>query len=208
MSDKQYTINEIFYSLQGEGRRAGTANVFVRFSGCNLTCSRDDAFSGFDCDTEFTSGVKMTAEQIYERAYELTGGKVTGVVFTGGEPALQLDRELIKTFRSNSPGTTELCIETNGTRNIDDLALDWVTVSPKSAEHTIQQLIASEVKYVRQAGQGIPKTNIKADFYLVSPAFGADGRVNKETLQHCIQLVKENPRWQLSLQLHKFLSIR
>ncbi len=59
-----FRVNEIFYSLQGEGVRAGIPNLFLRFSGCNLTCSLET--HGFDCDTEFTSGRDMSLQQIIE----------------------------------------------------------------------------------------------------------------------------------------------
>jgi len=73
-----YVINEIFYSLQGEGIRAGTANVFVRFTGCNLTCSKET--HGFDCDTEFTSGRRMSANEILDEAKRI-GGPCRSVIF-------------------------------------------------------------------------------------------------------------------------------
>src|SRR5207244_2745020 len=95
----------------------------------------------------------------------------TAIVLTGGEPALQVDPALVATLRQSG---YYLAIETNGTRNIDHLALDWVCVSPKVAEHAIQQRTAHEVKYVRAYGQGIPQTVVQADHYLLSPAFDGD----------------------------------
>lgn len=201
---KKYGINEIFYSLQGEGVRAGTCNVFVRFSGCNLTCNVNDPFSGFDCDTEFSSNVKMSAKEIFDKAKEL-GGNCKNVIFTGGEPALQLDLDVLGYFKAHNWHTA---IETNGTRNIAELGLDWITLSPKSAEHTLQQKGATEIKYVRRIGQGIPKPSINAVYKLISPAFNADSTINKEDLEYCINLIKENPEWRLSLQLHKWLKVR
>ena len=127
-------VNEIFYSLQGEGVRAGTANVFVRFARCNLRCRVGDEHSGFDCDTEFESFREFTPEEILAEARRLAGetwspGDV-GVIFTGGEPALQLTAELVALFRNAGFFTA---IETNGTVNVAALGLDWITVSPKSA---------------------------------------------------------------------------
>lgn len=196
------TVNEIFYSLQGEGIRQGTPNVFVRFSGCNLTCSVDNE-AGFDCDTEFTSGVKYTVEQLLEKINKLGNG-CKNVILTGGEPSLQVNAELIKALKHDG---WYIAIETNGTKELPD-GLDWITVSPKSAEHTLKQLTANEVKYVRFTGTGIPKTKVKADFYLISPAFNADLSLDRKHLVHCIKLVKENPDWRLSVQQHKEWMVR
>ena len=66
---KQYLVNEVFYSLQGEGVRAGTPNLFLRFARCNLTCAQET--HGFDCDTEFVSGRRLGVEEIVS---ELRGG--------------------------------------------------------------------------------------------------------------------------------------
>ena len=198
---KQYQVNEIFYSVQGEGVRSGTANVFVRFSGCNLTCNEREM--GFDCDTEFVSGRKMTAKQIIDESLAIAP-ECQWIILTGGEPALQVDDELIQTLKKAG---YKLAIETNGTKKLPH-GLDWITVSPKTAEHTLCQSIANEIKYVRQRGQDIPRPIIKADHYLISPAHNTSNGFVKETIQWCINLVKDNPKWRLSLQLHKILNVR
>src|SRR5690606_16763260 len=92
MPDRSYTINEIFHSLQGEGVRAGTANLFLRFTGCNETCRVET--HGFDCDTEFASGRKMTLDEIIAEFRQI-GPKTDWITLTGGEPGLQVDRTLI-----------------------------------------------------------------------------------------------------------------
>lgn len=205
-----YRINEVFYSVQGEGLRAGTANVFIRFAGCNLKCSKDDALSGFDCDTEFASGIDVALpEDVLARAQMAASpfipiGQPSAVIFTGGEPALQLDGPLIARFKSSG---WHVAIETNGTRELAGI-VDWITCSPKSAEHTLKLPFANELKYVRHAGQGIPKPAIHADHHLLSPAFEADGSLSRANLEHCIRLVKENPAWRLSVQQHKTWRVR
>lgn len=205
---KTYRINEIFYSIQGEGVRAGTANVFVRFSGCNLKCSADDPESGFDCDTEFVSGIDLTGEQLLRQiaaaGFNDQGANCYSLILTGGEPTLQIDTDLIVLLRDSG---YYIAIETNGTKELPG-AVDWICVSPKSAEHTIRIKYAHELKYVRHVGQGIPKPSIEAANYLISPAFEADGSVRPETLRHCIDLVKHNPDWRLSVQQHKLWRVR
>jgi len=199
-----YRINEIFYSIQGEGIRAGTANVFVRFSGCNLKCAVDDPDSGFDCDTEFTSGVSMDRDRLMREIAAADTSKSRNVILTGGEPSLQIDKELITMLIGFS---YHIAIETNGTTPLPD-GIDWVCCSPKSAEHTLRLEYADEVKYVRHEGQGIPKPSVKSKNYLLSPKFNPDGTIDRRSLAHCIDLVKQNPKWRLSVQQHKFWNVR
>lgn len=201
MNDERvYTVNEIFYSIQGEGIRMGTANIFLRFAGCNLTCNQ--AEQGFDCDTEFTSGRKMTANQMLTEIREIAP-QADSIIFTGGEPSLQVTPELIQFFKSHE---FYLAIETNGTKELPE-GIDWITVSPKTAEHTLRQKKASEVKYVRSRGQAIPRPTVEADFYLISPACQPHG-FDPTDLAWCVNLIKENPQWRMSLQTHKLLKVR
>ncbi|OFV89538.1 MAG: hypothetical protein A3J75_05000 [Acidobacteria bacterium RBG_16_68_9] len=226
---KTYQINEVFYSIQGEGVRAGTANVFVRFSGCNLTCTRDGE-AGFDCDTEFTSGRKMTLKELWSAVLHAVEAVITQeprsaawlgrpgiqtepwIILTGGEPALQVDAAMVKWAHDVG---IRLAIETNGTIALPP-GIDWITVSPKTAEHTLKQLVANEVKYVRHYGQGIPRPAVKAEHKLLSPAFVARGERDGVTLwepdlkamEWCIRLVEENPGWRLSTQSHKAWRVR
>jgi organic radical activating enzyme len=197
---KRYLVNEIFYSLQGEGVRAGTPNFFLRLSHCNLACKVET--HGFDCDTEFESGRWMVLDEILEELRQLSES-CRWVILTGGEPALQVDRELIDGLHAAG---YELAIETNGSMELPE-GIDWITVSPKVAEHAIRQRKAHEVKYVRGYGQGLPKTVVKADHYLISPAFDGD-RIDPRALDWCIRLCKENPPWRLSVQQHKTWKVR
>ena len=197
---KRYMINEIFYSLQGEGVRSGTPNFFLRFSGCNQTCSIES--HGFDCDTEFVSGQNMNLDEVVLELRMLSP-KCEWIILTGGEPALQVDEELIDRLHHEG---YKLAIETNGSLELPP-GIDWITVSPKVAEHVIRQRTADEVKYVRHYGQGIPKTVVKAKHHLISPAFNG-GTLELRTLEWCIKLCKENPPWRLSVQQHKFWNVR
>ncbi|HUI30382.1 MAG TPA: 7-carboxy-7-deazaguanine synthase QueE [Candidatus Acidoferrales bacterium] len=189
-------VNEIFYSLQGEGARKGSANIFVRFAHCNLEC-------GF-CDTEFESFRELTVDELLE---ECSRFACKNIVFTGGEPLLQLTIDVVRAFKK--PGYF-LAIETNGTI-IPPKGLDWITVSPKVAEHVLaknfRRIHINELKYVRNKSQGIPRSKVKADHYYISPEFDGD-YPNEENIKHCIDLVKQNAEWKLSLQEHKLLKIR
>ncbi len=196
---KTYRVNDIFYSLQGEGQRPGEPSLFLRFSGCNLRCQKET--EGFDCDTEFVSGRDLTIEEIISR-FKQIGPQAQWVVVTGGEPALQLDKELIDALHA---ANYKIAIETNGTQELPE-GIDWICVSPKTAEHSLRVKFAHEVKYVRRYGQGIPKPSIQANHYLISPSFDGS-RVSRENLDWCIQLCKENPNWKLSVQSHKIWNV-
>lgn len=202
----RYIVNEVFYSLQGEGARVGTANVFVRFAHCNLQCRVEagpHSPGGFDCDTEFASGREMYLEQLIYLIQEL-GGKCRNVIFTGGEPSLQLNKTpdilpaLIQLGYKN-------IIETNGSQPLMGIMqwLNYITCSPKVAEHAIRLEACDEIRYVRGYQQAIPQPRIKRIIHqIISPAFeGSD--LDEKTLKWCIGLCKDNPDWRLSVQQHK-----
>ena len=109
-------INEIFYSLQGEGFHTGTPAVFVRFSGCNLKC-------GF-CDTQHEEGRMMSDDEIVS---EVCKYPCRMVILTGGEPGLWIDGKLTAALHAVGK---YIAIETNGTCVLPE-DIDWVTCSPK-----------------------------------------------------------------------------
>ncbi len=197
---KTYRVNEMFYSLQGEGVRAGTANLFLRFQGCNLRCAAQT--HGFDCDTEFVSGKRWTAVAMVAYLRELAP-QCSWIVLTGGEPGQQVDAPLVEYLHEQG---YRLAVETNGTVELPP-GIDWITVSPKVAEHCVRQRVAHEVKYVRAHGQGIPRTVVKADHYLISPAFDGS-HLDARTLEWCLRLVRDHPPWRLSVQQHKLWNVR
>jgi organic radical activating enzyme len=202
-------INEVFYSLQGEGARAGTVNVFVRFSGCNLTCSVDTV--GFDCDTEFTSGFDCDLDRLDWRVKDVmppgVKRKDVGIIFTGGEPLLQLGLDTLHWFQDF--GT--IAIETNGTQPCPPWSSPnlWISCSPKTAEHTLRVgERVNELRYVRRPGLSLPRPRLKADHYFISPAVEPDGQIQKKTLDYCVDMVRKNPPWRLSVQQHKTWGVR
>lgn len=189
-------VNEVFYSLQGEGARKGTPNVFVRLAHCNLKCSY--------CDTEFESYRELDVDELIDECLRFP---CRSIIFTGGEPLLQLDAGTVGQFRTAG---YYLAIETNGTIT-PPKGLNWITVSPKVAEHVVaakfRKVHINELKYVRNRSQGIPRPAVKADYYFISPEFDGD-YAGEENIKHCIDLVKANPDWRLSIQEHKLLKIR
>jgi organic radical activating enzyme len=158
---------------------------------------------GFDCDTEFAGGRMLTGDEL-EAQMLLAAGPCRNVVLTGGEPLLQVDDELIQLLLTRG---WYLAVETNGSLPVPK-GIDWITVSPKVAEHALQQALADEVKYVRAHGQALPKPHIKAAHYLLSPAWSPSTGFDNESLSWCLQLVKEHPTWRLSMQQHKIWRVR
>lgn len=206
---RTYSVNETFLSLQGEGARAGTANVFVRFAGCNQTCSVSS--HGFDCDTEFTSSVRLTTVEILERIKLLWKASVQpSVILTGGEPLLSVDNELADVLLEHCT----VAVETNGSLPMPERMMDdfgkaklFVACSPKVAEHAIQLQATNELRYVRSDGQGIPQPKLDAEFKYLSPAWER-GSFEPGALSTCRDLVTVNPSWSLSVQQHKVWSVR
>lgn len=192
----QLRVSEIFFSLQGEGARAGTPNVFVRLSGCK---TKDACYaSGIRCDTEFESGQEMPVEVL---EIKIAAFDCRNIIWTGGEPAQQLTDEIVKYFADREYFQA---IETSGLLPVP-IGLDYVCVSPKVAEHVIKKNFGNaidELRYVRHAGQSIPEPSVVAAHYYLSPHSDGD-QLNSENLKHCIDLIKKNPSWRLNLQMHK-----
>ena len=210
-----FNVNEIFYSLQGEGYHAGRAAVFCRFSGCNLWTGKDadrtKAICKF-CDTDFitaekSGGVFDTASELvsailsYFPDYTKQGYKPY-VILTGGEPALQITQELISTLHESG---LEVGIETNGTMALPE-DIDWITVSPKAGTK-LTVTTGNELKLVW------PQENISlSDFeelnfkhFYIQPKDGAD---SSASTQLAIKTCLTNPVWKLSLQTHKLIGIQ
>lgn len=207
-----YSVKEMFYTLQGEGAQAGRPAVFCRFAGCNLWTGREidrsSAICQF-CDTDFvgTDGVNggkfadamSLAQRIASFWPDNMGWRY--VVYTGGEPLLQLDVALIDALHSLN---FEIAVETNGTVAIP-AGIDWVCVSPK-ANATLMVEDGDELKVVfPQTGQdlaALEKLNFKHHF--VQPMDGPNKVANT---QAAVDFCKAHPRWRLSLQTHKLIDI-
>ena len=197
-----YRVNEIFYSLQGEGYWTGTPMVFVRLSGCNLLCPF--------CDTDHAEFTAMSASTIVEEA--LTAGSgCRRICLTGGEPSLQADDELVSAF--HAAGFT-VHMETNGTREVP-VGIDWVTLSPKNqvaglkGDGTVVLKKADEVKLVFAPGvDPAAWEEFPATWHFLQPCDVADPVRNREILRLTVEYIQLHPSWRLSLQTHKFLGIR
>jgi len=205
-----YAIKEIYKTIQGEGAQSGRTAVFVRFSGCNLWTGREkhreSAVCQF-CDTDFVgtdglNGGSYSAKKLSEKI-ELTWGEAENrlIVFTGGEPMLQLDKILVKKCKKLG---FEIAIETNGTIAIE-FDIDWVCVSPKHGSELVVKE-GNELKVVfPQLGQNLDDfLDLSFDHLFLQPMDGNDGQENTvKTIQYCL----ENPQWKLSIQQHKLIGM-
>ncbi len=207
-----YAIKETFRTLQGEGRNAGRVAVFLRFSRCNLwsghEADRATAICRF-CDTEFVGtdgpggGVFRGADALADHVAEQWGParEERFVVCTGGEPALQLDVELVDALHERG---FEVAIETNGTLALA-AGIDWVCVSPKAGTDLVVTA-GDECKIVfPQAGiDPADFESLAFDHHLLSPMDGPDvAAATAAAIEYCLA----HPRWRLSVQTHKILGI-
>jgi len=216
-----YTVKELFPTLQGEGAHTGRAAVFCRFAGCNLWSGREEdratAICQF-CDTDFVGSDGLGGgkfEHASDLAHEieqawkstLAGQQQRYVVFTGGEPLLQLDTPLIQALHQKG---FEVAIETNGTIKVPK-GVDWVCVSPKAGSELIV-LQADELKLVIPQANHQPLENLLARFekmdYRHRYLQPMDGPNLKKNTELAVGLCQKRPLWRLSLQSHKLIGIR
>lgn len=194
-----YKINEIFYSIQGEGHNAGCAAVFVRFSGCNLHCPF--------CDTHHQEGTMMSAEDICN---EIEKYPASMVVLTGGEPSLFVDSPLCDAI--HAIGRT-IAMETNGSRPIS-LPIDHITCSPKfeyndaeTAKLRLSHIDELKVVFTGKNDMSL-YDDIEADNYYLQPCDTGNLEETKKIAKQTLDYILQYPKWKLSVQLHKILNVR
>lgn len=189
-----YRVNELFYSLQGEGRHAGTPAVFVRLSGCNLTCPF--------CDTQHQAFTHMTIPEIVGAVSRYPARTV---ILTGGEPTLQLEAGL--TTALHDAGFM-IHLETNGTLPLKPgVEIDWITCSPKEGPALQIQRI-DELKVLFMGEDVSPFLSVPAREYRLQPLDTGDARRNQEIVKQTVDYILNHPIWKLSLQTHKILNVR
>lgn len=207
-----YSVKEIYFTMQGEGFHTGKHAVFCRFSGCNLWSGhekdRANAICNF-CDTDFV-GIDGVNGSKYVSASALSDkiDKVWNdfddekfVVFTGGEPLLQLNSELIDALHQKG---FKVAIETNGTL-LPPENIDWICVSPK-AGGDLQITKGNELKlvYPQSGVDPVQYEKLKFDYFSLQPM---DNKELIENTQKAIKYCHKHPLWRLSLQTHKFIGI-
>ena len=211
-----YAVNEIYYTLQGEGAHTGRPAVFCRFTGCNLWSGRESdrgsAICRF-CDTNFlgvdgpNGGNYATAEDLAETIDGCWPGHANGrskklVVCTGGEPLLQFDEDIVSALHQRG---FEIAVETNGTR-LPPSGIDWICVSPKAEAECVLRT-GNELKLVYPQPGGDPQNYASFDFdrFYLQPMDGPELERNTAlAVEYCMQY----PQWELSVQTHKLIGIR
>ena len=199
-------VNEIFYSLQGEGHYTGTPAVFVRFAGCNLRC--------WFCDTDFEKGDEMSEDEIVEAVLQYP---TRYVVITGGEPTLQITASLCDKLHAHG---LYLMMETNGTRPLPEgCQIDWITCSPKlidveEGKRKIATIRLRHIDELKVVFEDSPTQDmalyeqIPATEYRLQPCDTQDPLCNQAILNKTIKYILQHPKWKLSLQTHKILNVR
>ncbi len=209
---KKYKIKEIYYTLQGEGYHTGKPAVFCRFSGCNLWSGREEdrqkAICKF-CDTDFwgtdgENGGTYTAQELTEKIVSLfpdTGDFDPLIVCTGGEPALQMDEDLINALHFAG---IKIAIETNGTIELPE-GIDWICVSPKAnTEIVVTEGNELKLVYPQKENSPIQYEELNFKHFYLQPLDDANQQMNIEnTILYCLN----HPKWKLSIQTHKVLGI-
>ena len=209
-----YSVKEIYYTLQGEGARAGRAAVFLRFAGCNLWTGlerdRDKAVCKF-CDTDFVGmdgpgGGRFADPAALASAVAARWPKDLRaqryVVCTGGEPLLQLDETLVAALHEQG---FEVGIETNGTL-MPPANIDWICMSPKAGASLVLKR-GHELKLIYPQAGAEPERYADLDFthFFLQPMDNPERAANTEAAtRYCL----EHPQWRLSLQTHKLIGIR
>ncbi len=199
-------VNEIFYSLQGEGKFTGTAAVFVRLSGCNMHCPF--------CDTQHQQGSEMTEQQIIDAIMPYPARHI---VITGGEPAMQLTATLTTLLHKHG---WFIQMETNGSLPLaDGCAVDWITCSPKDLPLRIQRIDELKVLFDTRLQDNAVRisqlADVKAQEYRLQPVDASMELTGHElheqnikNLEATINYILQNPKWKLSLQTHKIINVR
>ena len=185
-------VNEIFYSIEGEGLRVGQPTTFVRLARCNLRC--------FFCDTEFDSYEEMAVGQIVE---EVKRHSAKWVCFTGGEP---LGQNITLLCEALVDSGFRLHIETNGTVDPDPVLYDLIdhwTVSPKRRKITDGLTHITELKYV--VGKAFREDLVDEDrarYIYLQPESSKPEYVHK-----ALEILSRHPNWRLSCRIHKILHL-
>ncbi|WP_144635426.1 7-carboxy-7-deazaguanine synthase [Bordetella genomosp. 13] len=207
-----YAVKELFKTLQGEGAHAGRAAVFCRFAGCNLWSGRESDRASAACtfcDTDFIGtdgegGGKFAQADLLADAIAAAWGAGADdryVVFTGGEPLLQLDAVLLAAVHAR--GFT-VAIETNGTLQPPE-GIDWICVSPKGRSPVVIER-GNELKLVYPQADAQPEAFAHLDFqhFFLQPM---DGPARAAHTERAVQYCMQHPQWRLSLQTHKYIGI-
>ena len=192
-------INEIFLSIQGEGRNVGEMMVFVRLAGCNLQCSF--------CDTKHRKvNFRYTLDSLLTHVSQTYDCRV--ILWTGGEPMLQLTQKVYEWFHNHG---YKQYIETNGTIPVT-IPFEHITVSPKTGLDKINWngfRPINEIRLPVDVNTQVPGMDALplAENYYLSPIFEGK-RAVKKNVDKCLRIIENQPDiWKLSVQIQNLLKI-
>jgi organic radical activating enzyme len=191
-------VMEHFYTLQGEGFHQGKAAYFIRLGGCDVGCVWCDVKDSWDADKHPKYEIKTLVEEVKKTPTEI-------VVITGGEPLMhnldELTKELhVAGFKTN--------IETSGAYPLSG-SWDWICLSPKKFKAPLPEVIpfANELKVVIFNKSDFDWAEKYAG--LVSPScklyLQPEWDKAAEMTPLIIEYIKAKPKWELSLQIHKYI---
>ncbi len=195
-----YAVMEHFYTVQGEGSNTGKAAYFVRLGGCDVGCVWCDVKESWNA----ADHPQYTTPQITEW---ITSAGAHNAVITGGEPCMYNLDELTATLKNQRIQTW---LETSGAHPVTG-QWDWICVSPKKFKAPLPQslLKADELKVIifnnsdfEWAEQHATEVNQNCKLFL-QPEYSKIDKV----LPSIIDYVKNNPKWTISLQTHKYMQI-
>jgi organic radical activating enzyme len=198
--DIQYPVMEHFYTLQGEGAFAGQAAYFIRLGGCDVGCVWCDVKESWDADVH----PKMTISEIIAAAQKHPGRIA---VITGGEPSMHELKPLTDALHLAGFRTH---VETSASSPLTG-DWDWVTLSPKKFKVPLEENmhLAHELKIIvfnksdfKWAEEYAALVPAECKLYLQS-----EWDKREEMSPLIIEFIQQNPRWQLSMQTHKYLNI-
>ncbi len=214
-------VSEIFASVQGEGNLIGKPAIFIRFFGCNLQCPF--------CDSKYAWGKggsyrSLSVKEIIKEIENLSS-IVNLIIFTGGEPLLQNHKLLAELARELERKLFTVAIETNGTipfsLDFPQIAVDWVTVSPKTKIFVINTGDELKILYQGQTVKALEQLRKKTDFgnYFLQPIFPEKNLQDSEdvaeymrsvqkAVRECCSVLQQLPVWRLSFQIHKVAGLR
>jgi 7-carboxy-7-deazaguanine synthase len=196
----QLPLMEDFYTIQGEGFYQGHAAYFIRLGGCDVGCVWCDVKESWDA----TAHPLISVDEMVSRA-KLSG--TTLVVITGGEPAMYNLEVLTNSLQAADLQTN---IETSGVYPLTG-TWNWICFSPKkfkapdpsiySQAHELKVIVYHKSDFA-WAEEFAGKVNASCKLYL-QPEWSKE----KEMLPLIIEYVKANPKWEVSLQIHKYMNI-
>ena len=194
-------VNEIFYSIQGEGVHAGEAAIFIRFAGCNMKCQW--------CDTNQDIKMELTPQQVAEKIDVYP--KNAMIIITGGEPLIQDHKELLNLLDCLVVRDRYIGIETNGTiyEPIIFEEFDWVAVSPKGPDYIVNVPWEEicELKYIMTPDLNLG--NIPYEKMFQRSINLQPMSCDSASTIRCVDWVLKFPhRFRLSIQMHKYVNIR